>query len=164
MAIETLLPNADDSGWPSGTFEDINNGIATPSGTPMTTTVTDDVLLISFADAVIIKDGDIVNSVTVKILGRTNGSGNDMHLVDLLISSVGQGSVTGASLGGTDALEDFTNAAWDADHSVADINSFQVQVTANQQGMPATVGHEIEEMAIEIDFTPEIELMAQAWL
>ena len=38
MAEETLVPNADDSGWPTGAFSDINEDFGSPDAAIMRTT------------------------------------------------------------------------------------------------------------------------------
>ena len=41
MTVEVLVPDSDDSGWTGrGTFAEIDNGISTPSGTPLAASVT----------------------------------------------------------------------------------------------------------------------------
>ncbi len=39
MTIETLFPNGDDAGWPSGGFADIDESIAAADGLIYTTTI-----------------------------------------------------------------------------------------------------------------------------
>lgn len=153
MTIETLLPNGDDSGWPTGSFLDIDEGIASADGSIMATTTTDDVLDVDLDDSAI-ADADTVNSVTIKIHGRTNGAGTDMFMVDLLIGGVPQGvQQTGSNLGGSMATESFNDTGWNIDWTAAQLDGMQVRVTASQTAMPATVGHEIDAIDVDVDYT-----------
>jgi len=155
MAIETLLANGYDNGWTSGALDDIDNGVDTPDGNSIVanTTQNGETALIDFANTAI-TDADTVNTVTVRIRELTAGSGNDRNRVNLLVSSVGQGQTDGALLGASFNDASYTNGGWDSDWTAAEIDSIQVTVLNRQTGMGATPGHTIDEIELEIDFTP----------
>lgn len=154
MAIETLFPNGDDGGWPTGSSADIAEGIASADGSVLTTTIKNDVVDIDL-DATAISDTDTVNSVTIKIRGRTNGTAIDFFRVDLLIGGVVQGSQQiGADLTASFGTQTFADAAgWDSNWTAAQLNGMQVRVTAGQSGMPADAGHEIDAIDVDVDWT-----------
>ena len=154
MTVETLLPSGDDNGWPTNDWTDIDNTIATPSGTALETTVDDDVVLIDLTNSVIV-DGDTVNSVTVKIRAKdTSVSLKDSLVVDLFIGGAGQGQITSDVLVSTYAtytLVDATN--WDIDWTAAQLDGMQLEITANQIGKGESATWHIDEIEVDIDYT-----------
>jgi hypothetical protein len=154
MALDTLLPNGDDSGWPTGAFTDIDEGIASADAAVMFTTIDDDVLIVDLT-ATTITDADTVNSVTVKIHGRSTGSGGkDTFTVDFQIGGVDQGGpqVT-ADLAGSHATYTLTDAAWDSDWTAAQLNGATLKIQATQTGKPTAATWEIDAIDVEVDYT-----------
>ena len=154
MALDTLLPNGDDSGWPTGAFTDIDEGIASADAAVMSTTIDDDVLIVDLT-ATTITDADTVNSVTVKIHGRSTGSGGkDTFTVDFQIGGVDQGGpqVT-ADLTGSHATYTLTDAAWDSDWTAAQLNGATLKIQATQTGKPTAATWEIDAIDVDVDYT-----------
>ena len=155
MALDTLLPNGDDSGWPTGAFTDIDEGIASADAAVMSTTIDDDVLIVDLT-ATTITDADTVNSVTVKIHGRSTGSGGkDTFTVDFQIGGVDQGGpqVTG-DLTGSHATYTLTDAAWDSDWTAAQLNGATLKIQATQTGKATAATWEIDAIDVDVDYTP----------
>ncbi len=154
MAVDKLLPNGDDSGWPTGAFTDIDEGIASADAAVMSTTIDDDVLIVDLT-ATTITDADTVNSVTVKIHGRSTGSGGKVTFtVDFQIGCVDQGGpqVT-ADLTGSHATYTLTDAAWDSDWTAAQLNGATLKIQATQTGKPTAATWEVDAIDVEVDYT-----------
>jgi hypothetical protein len=154
MAVETLLPNSDDLGWPTGTFADIDEGIASADAAVMSTTIDNDVLVVDLG-ATAIADADTVNTVTIKVHGRSTGSGGkDSFIIEWLIGGVAQGGAfTTAVLTGSHATYSATDAGWNSDWTQAQLNGAQVQITANQTGKATAATWEIDAIDVDIDYT-----------
>ena len=154
MALDTLLPNGDDSGWPTGAFADIDEGIASADAAVMSTTIDDNVLIVDLTTTTI-TDADTVNSVTVKVHGRSTGSGGkDTFTVDFQIGGVDQGGpqVT-ADLTGSHATYTLTDAAWDSDWTAAQLNGATLKIQATQTGKPTAATWEIDAIDVDVDYT-----------
>ena len=151
---ETLLPNADDSGWPTGTFADIDNTIASPSGTFMSATTDPDVLIIDVGDSEVV-DGDTVTNITINMWANVIGTGGKDDLtVDLLIGGVAQGTaVTHSSVGSTLSNLSSNDVGWNVDRSAADMDGLQVRITTGQRGMGAAATYQIDELEVIVTFT-----------
>ena len=102
-----------------------------------------------------LSDADTISQVDVHVHGRTSGSGADQFGVELLIGGVVQGvsQSTGDLTGSHATYGPLNDAAWNADWTAAQLNGMQVRVTANQTGMPATVGHELSTVEVTVTYT-----------
>jgi len=154
MAIETLFPNGDDGGWPTGNAGNIDEGIASADGATLETSIDDDVVIVDLDNTAIV-DADTVNSVTVKIRAKDTGSGGKNSLiVDLLIGGVGQGAVTGGNMNNAYATYTFNDVTnWDVDWSAAQLNGMQLHITANQVGKGEAADWQIDAIDVDIDYT-----------
>ncbi len=153
MTVDILYPNADDSGWEAGTWDDCNNTIASPSGTPLETSIDNDVVVIDLTSTVIV-DSDTVNSVTVKIRAKDTGPGGKNTIeFDVDVGGGGLGTALTPNLTGTYANYDLTNILWDVDHTAAQLNAMQLLVRANQTGMGETADWQIDELEVHVDYT-----------
>lgn len=153
MAIDTLLPNGV-AGWPTGVVGNIDNTIASASGTFYETSIDDDVATIDLSATTIV-DADTVNSVTVKVHARTTGaSGKDAITVDVLIGGTPQASqaMTGF-LTGSSATYTYTNVLWDSDWTAAQIAGMQLTVQAVQTGKATAADWQVDEIEVDIDYT-----------
>ena len=150
MATITLVPDSDDSGWEAGTFADIDNLIATPSGTFLETSVDDDVVVLTFTNQSTIVDADTVNTVTARFLARDTGAGGKNSL-NANLSALG--AATTAVLVNTDTTVTLSPAAWNIDHTAAAIDAFTLTVRANQVGKGTAADWRINECELVIDYT-----------
>ena len=153
MTVETLLPNGV-AGWPTGVVGNIDNTIASASGTFYETSIQDDVATIDLAATVIV-DGDTVNSVTVKVHAMTTGAGGkDAITVDVLIGGTPQASQTMTGfLTGSSSTFTFTNALWNSDWTAAQIAGMQLTLTAVQTGKATAADWQVDEIEVDIDYT-----------
>ncbi len=152
MAQEFLVPNADDGGWAGGgSWSDLTNGTDTPDGVFIEPVNIDDVLVLEFGNTSL-TDGDTIIEVQILVRGWTVGLGTDRLNCELFIDGVGQGIPTAfwtlPTIGVQ--LRQFSLAAWNQDWSQAQLNGAQVHLVALQQGMPVTVGHQIDEVDFRI--------------
>jgi len=153
MATEVLYPNGDDNGWPTGDWTDIDESIASADGAVMSTSTEPDTVIIDLDDSAI-TDADTVNTVTVDIRARSTGSGGrDRLVVDVDVGGGGLGSVNGDNMTGSFATYTFTNAAWDLDHTAAQMDAMQLIITSSQSGMAASADWEIDAIDVTIDYT-----------
>jgi len=154
MTIETLFPNGDDNGWPTGDWTDIDESIASADGNNLETSIDDDVVVIDLDDSAIV-DGDTVNTVTVKIRAKDTGSGGKNQIeVDVDVGGGGLGAIKSASLSNSYATFTFTNALWDLDHTAAQMDAMQLIIRADQTGMGTAADWQIDAIDVEIDYTP----------
>jgi len=164
---ETLLPNGDDSGWTSGTFEDINNGISTPSGVALLTTVNPDTLILDVTDSEVV-DGDTVTNITIDMRARVTGIGaKDDLIVDLLIGGSPQGTaVTHTSVGTSYSTLSANDSGWNVDRSASEMDGLQVRIATLQRGKGEPATYEIDELEVIVTFTstPSDTLQAQVWM
>ncbi len=153
MAVETLFPNGDDNGWPTGDWTDIDESIASADGAVMSTNTKNDVVIIDLDDSAI-TDADTVNTVTVKIRARSTGSGGRDSLgVDVSVGGAGLGEVDTDGLTGTFATYTLTNSLWDLDHTAAQMDAMQLTITSKQSGMAAAADWEIDAIDVDVDYT-----------
>jgi len=154
MTVETLFPNGDDGGWPTGGFANIDEGIASADGLTYETSIDNDVTVIDLDDSAI-ADADTVNSVTVKIRAKDTGSGGKNSLiVDLLIGGVGQGPITSGVLNNAYGTYTFVDAVnWDQDWTAAQLDGMQLEITANQTGKGEAADWQIDAIDVDIDYT-----------
>ncbi len=119
----------------------------------MATTTTGDVVRYSLPASAIV-DGDTVTRIDITIRGRTNGSGGDKMRVALVIDGTPRASADGGNLSASFADETLNDPDWNQDWTAAQMDGAQVDVTARQSGMPATVGHELDCFDVDATFTP----------
>ena len=169
MATEYLVPNGNDGGWDVSTHTNIDNGIlgGTPDdGAEVNELTTENAaLLLDLADSAI-TDADTVTQVEIRVRARSAGAGNDRVGVELFIGGTGQGATNSGSLTASFVTYVITNAAWDVDWTAAQLDGAQVQLTSVQSGMPATVGHRVSEVEVDITYTeaPADTLKPQIWM
>jgi len=154
MTIETLVPNGDDGGWPTGSYLDVDEGIASVDGVFLETNTDPDVVILDLSASAIV-DGDTVNSVTVKIHAKDGaGGGTNSIDVDLLIGGTGQGQVGTGTLTGTLTTYTLTeNTLWDLDWTAAELAGMQLEVTSAQSGKGYAATWSIDAIEVEIDYT-----------
>ncbi len=168
MAEETLVPNADDSGWPTGAFSDINEDFGSPDAAIMRTTDAElsDVLILDFGASVVV-DADTVTNITVDIRALCSGSGGkDDYIVELIIGSVGQGIVTHQDVGQSFVTLSSNIAAWNVDRSESDMDGLQISITSGQRGMAAAGNWDLDTVRVVVTYTPSAGdvLMPQVWM
>lgn len=156
MATDTLYPNGDDGGWPTGSYLDIDESTGSPDAAVLSTTVDDDIVIIDL-DATAVSDADTVTSVDIVIRGRSTGaSGKDTFTVDLLIGGTPQGTtyVTPA-LSGSHAnyTATGTTQTWTTDWTQTQLNGMQVQVQATQTGKGTAATWEVDAIDVVVNYT-----------
>ncbi len=155
MATETLVPTADDSGWPTGAFSDINEDFGSPDAAIMRTTDAelDDVLILDVTDSVV-ADADTVDEILIDIRALCSGSGGkDDYVVDLIIGGTGQGIVTHTDVGQSFSTLAGTNVAWDADRTAAEMDGLQVSITSAQRGKAAAGNWDLDTVRVIVNYT-----------
>lgn len=153
---ETLVPDGDDSGWPTGAFGDIDEAIGSPDAAVMSTTDAElpDVLILDIAPSEVV-DGDTVTNITINCRARVTGTGGKDDLTfDLLIGGVAQGTaVTHASVGSTYSTLVSNDTGWNVDRSETDMDGMQVRVTSGQRGMGSAATYEIDALEVVTTYT-----------
>jgi hypothetical protein len=155
MASDKLLPNGDDSGWPTGTFADIDEGIASADGSVMSTTVDDDVLLLDLT-ATAVADADTVTQVDIVVRARegAGSAGNNRVGAILVIGGVEQGTEqSSANMTTTFANYTFNVAGWNSDWTQAQLNGAQVRIWARQVGKAESATWEVDAVDVDITYT-----------
>lgn len=159
MSEETLVPNGDDSGWPTGTFADLDEGIASADGLVMSTDADGegDVLNLDFTDSGVV-DGDTVTNIDIVVRAKiaSGPTTSDTLHVDLLFGGVPVGTqqATGTL---TDSFQNFTlndGGVWNGDRTAAEMDGLQVRLTPAQAGMPVTLQWDVDVVDVVITFTP----------
>ncbi len=157
MAEETLVPDADDSGWPTGTFADINEDFGSPDAAVMRTTDAelDDILILDFG-ASVVEDADTVTEILIDVRALCSGSGGkDDYSIDLLIGGVAQGAgITHSGVGQSFVTLASTLAAWDVDRSASDMDGLQVRITSQQRAMASAGNWDVDTVRVVVTFTP----------
>ena len=158
MATETIFADGTFSGtgW-TGTGGDIDEGISAADGNEISSDSDGegDVLTIDFADVVTIVDADTVTDIEIVTRGRvTNDGGDESFQIDLLVSGSPINAVLGPILTNTHTTGNHSNAAWDADKTVTQLNSMQVTLDPGQSGMPTPNTWHLDTAEIVITFTP----------
>lgn len=153
MAAEKLNFNTYDSGWTSGVIGDVDEAVAAADGAIIATTIKNDTALMGL-DASVVVDSDTVNTVDVVVRARTNGSGTDSLGVELLVGGIVQGVRQDIVLTGSFQNLTFSDAAWDADWTAAEMDGMEILLHARQAGMPTTAGHEVDCGDIDVDYSP----------
>lgn len=153
MAEETLLPNGDNSGWPTGSYLDIDEGIASADANVLSTTTDNDLVIVDLGDSAVV-DGDTVTNVTIKIHGRSTGSGGkDSFVVDWLIGGTPQGTaVTTTALTGSHATYTLNDIGWNGDWTASQMDGAQVRVKANQTGRGRAATWEVDAMDVVVTY------------
>ena len=150
---ETLVPNGDDSGWPSGTYADIDEGVPGDEVASMSTTIDDDLLILDLSASEVV-DGDTVTDITINISALTTGSsGKDTLVVDLLIGGTGLGIFTTGNLTGSYATYACTNVLWNVDRTASEMAGAQVSIKANQIGKVTAATWDIDSVDVVVTFT-----------
>ncbi len=156
MAEETLVPDADDSGWPTGTFADINEDFGSPDAAIMQTTDAElsDILILDVG-ASAVEDADTVDNITIDIRALCSGTGGkDDYVVELLIGGVGQGTVTHQDVGQSFGTLSSNLAGWNVDRSASDMDGAQIRITSNQRGMAAAGNWQVDTVRMVVTYTP----------
>ena len=158
MATETLVPNGDDSGWPTGAFSDINEDFGSPDASIMRTTDAelDDVLILDFGDSAVL-DADTVTNITIDLRALCSGSGGkDDYLVELLIGGVSQGtSVTHSGVGQSFVTLSSNDVGWNVDRSASDMDGLQVRITSAQRGMGSSGNWDLDTVRVVVTYTED---------
>jgi len=151
---ETLVPNGDDSGWPTGTFEDINETIASADGNVMSATTDPDVLVLDLTASEVV-DGDTVTNITINTRARVLGAGGKDDLIfDLLIGGVAQGTaVTHTSVGTSYSTLVSNDIGWNVDRTAAEMAGAQVRITTAQRGKGVAATYEVDAVDVVVTFT-----------
>lgn len=157
MAEDTLFPNGDDggtSGWATGDFTDINEGVASADGLVMSTDDEGHVLNVDLT-APIIKDVDTVTDVNITIRGRETGaSAASFFNVDWIIGGTAQGTQQQISALLTTFRNDtVSDVGWDSDWNSGQLDGAQVRITTGQTGMPTAGVWEIDAIDVVVTFT-----------
>jgi hypothetical protein len=156
MAFERLLPNVDDGGWVTGTFDDINQGVNQPTdGNVMATVVKGDAVVLGFTASAVV-DADVVTQVGFRVRARTTGSGTDTLGIAYLGTEVATDQLTSTF---TDYF--LTSGSWNVDRTAAQMDATQIIMWARQQGMPTAVGHEIAELEMLVTYDPATPVFGQ---
>lgn len=173
MTEETLVPNGDDSGWPTGTFADIDEGIVSADGLVMSTDSDGDgdVLNLDFS-ASGIEDGDTVTNINIVVRAKiaAGATGGDTLLIDLLFGGipVGVQQETGVLTG---SFQNFTlndGGVWNGDRSAAEMDGLQVRLTPAQTSKPTALQWDLDTVDVVATFTqasvgsPVIMVMLQS--
>jgi len=154
MATETLVPNGDDGGWPTGGFADIDEDFGSPDAATMETSIDDDVVVLDLSPSAIV-DGDTVTGISIDIRAKDTGAGGKNQVeIDVDVGGGGLGSVKSGNLTNTFANYNFVNAAWDLDHSAAEMDAMQLIVKADQTGMGTAADWIIDTLRVIATFTP----------
>ena len=152
---ETLVPNGDDGGWPTGTYANLDEGVPGDEVAIMSTTTSPDVLILDLSASEVV-DGDTVTNITINMWARVTGTGGKDDLtVDLLIGGVAQGvGVTHTSVGSTySTLVSNDATAWNADRTAAEMDGAQVQISTAQRGKPVAATYEVDAVDVVVTFT-----------
>jgi hypothetical protein len=156
MATDTLVPNGDDGGWPTGAFGDIDETIASADGAIMSTTVDDDVVLLDLTSTVV-ADADTVTNVDIVTRARegAGSAGNNRIGVVLVIGGVEQGAEQ-QTANMTTSFANVTHnvAAWNSDWTAAQLNGAQVRMWARQTGKAESATWEVDTVDVVITYTP----------
>lgn len=154
MVAEKLNFNTYDSGWTTGVIGDVDEAIAAADGAAIAATVKNDVAVMGLTASVVV-DADTVTAVDVVVRARTTGSADDILGVELRIGGIVQGSrQDSASLTASFVNYTFSDVAWDADWTEAEMDGMDIRLHARQSGMPGTAGHEVDCGDIDVVFTP----------
>ena len=153
MTIETLFPSGDNNGWPTGDWPNIDESIASADGLTLETSIDDDVVIIDLDNSVI-TDGNIVNTVIVKIRAKDTGAGGLNSLaVDVNVGGGGLGEIVGSVLNNGYATYTFINALWNLNHTAAQIDAMQLIIRANQTGSIVATNWIIDAIDVDINYT-----------
>lgn len=164
MSTETLVPNADDSGWPTGAFSDIDEDFATPDGAVMRTTDAelDDILILDFGDSSVV-DADTVTNITVDLRALCSGTGGkDDYQVEVLIGGSPIGTaVLHTSVGQSFVTLSSNDTGWNADRTAAEMDGLQVRITSQQRAMAAAGNWDIDTVRVVVTFDPPPDIQQE---
>ena len=153
---ELLVPNADDSGWPTGTFADIDETIASADADVMATTDAelDDILVLDFSNSEVV-DGDTVTNITVNCRARVTGIGgkDDLQFEVLIGGSPIGSAVIHTGVGSSYSTLVCNDTGWNVDQSAAQMDGIQVRITSQQRAMAETALFEIDAVDLVVTFT-----------
>lgn len=150
MPIFARFPSGDDGGWPTGTWEDIDESIASADGAVLSTNTGDDVVIIDVGDFDI-DDADTVDLVFLNVRARDTGSGGKNKIaIDLDFGGGGILEVVPAdNLTNSFVTYLYGDALWNVDWTAAQMNNLQLIIRAGQTGMPTAADWEIDAIDIE---------------
>ena len=153
---ETLVPDADDSGWPTGTFANLDEGVPGDEVAIMSSTDAEapDVLILDLSASEVV-DGDTVTNITINMWARVTGTGGkDDLIVYLLIGGVAQGtSVTHTSVGTSYSTLVSNDTGWNVDRTAAEMDGAQVQISTAQRGKGVAATYEVDSVDVVVTFT-----------
>jgi len=154
MTIEIRTPDSTEGGgWENGDHLDVDEGIATPDGNVIDTTIDDDFVDFGFPATTIV-DADTVNGIDIKIRAKRTGSGTlDTITITLVIAGGPKAAVISGVLGDAFATFTFSDATWDDDWTAAELDGAEIRVRSTQTGMPTAATWEIDAIDNETDFT-----------
>lgn len=150
MPVFTRFPSGDDGGWPTGTWEDIDESIASADGAVLATSIDDDVVIIDVGDFDI-DDADTVELLFLNVRARDTGAGGKNKIaIDIDVGGGGIFEVVpAANLTNSFVTYTYNNALWDVDWTAAQMNNLQLIIRANQTGMATAADWEIDAIDIE---------------
>ena len=151
---ETLVPDGDDSGWPTGTFANLVEGVPGDEVAIMSTTTNPDVLILDLSASEVV-DGDTVTNITINMWAQVTGvGGKDDLIVDLLIGGVAQGTaVTHTSVGTSYSTLIANDTGWNVDRTGAEMDGAQVRITTAQRGKGEAATYEVDSVDVVVTFT-----------
>lgn len=156
MATDTLVPNSDDSGWDTGSFADVDEGVLTPDddATKVVETSRNTTMLFGLTSTVVV-DADTVTNISVDVRARSDKASSNSNLgIEILIGGVVQGAQQTVTLTTSWASTFGTNdAAWNVDRTAAQLNGMEVQIESVQGGMPTADVWEVSAIDVVITFT-----------
>jgi len=157
MATEKLNVSGWDGGWPTGFVTNIDEPIASADGSFVATSTLNDVVVLDLSNNVGITVLDTVNSISVKVRCKSAVSGFPEPPVltldvEVLIGGVSQGTDTSSIIPTSFVTKTLTNAGWDSNWSIAQIDGMQLRITARTSG-PGTYTWYIDCIDVDIDYT-----------
>ena len=156
MAVTTIVPNADDSGWDTGTWDDVNEGVPGDDDTTKVVEATRNTEMTFDLTSPGLADADTITNVSVDIRARSDKAASSSNLgVEIHVGGTIQGAQQVVSLTSSWATTTGINdAAWNTDWTAAQLDGMQVLIDTTQTGMPTADVWEVTAIDVIITYTP----------
>lgn len=152
MSTDKLLPNGDDGGWPTGSYLNIDEGIASADGSVLSTNVDDDTVVIDLTSTVV-ADSDVVTALDIVVRVNYTGGGTNSLGVELLVGGSVIGIQQTSSITTSFQNLTFSDVNWDADWTQAQLNGAQVRLQAIQSGKPTAYTVQVDALDVDIVYS-----------